>query len=147
METGKMINRISNRLRRRSHQAQESLGITGSQGIILDYILLESATRSIYQKNIEQEFGLRPSTATEALKSLEKKELICRVPDPHDARLKRIVFTDKAAQIQEQLREEINNTENLLLQGISTEEQQEFLRLTRKMLSNLDQASGASDSD
>ena len=134
-----MINRISNRLRRRSHQAQESLGITGSQGMILDYILLESATRSIYQKDIEQEFGLRPSTATEVLKSLEKKELICRAPDTHDARLKRIVFTDKATHIQKKLREEINHTESLLLHGISVKEQQDFLRIAGKMLSNLDQ--------
>lgn len=95
METGKMINRISNRLRRRSHLAQEAIGITGTQGTILDYILIESATHNIYQKDIEKEFGLRPSTATEVLKTLERKELICREPDPQDARLKRIVFTQK----------------------------------------------------
>lgn len=145
METGKMINRLSNRLRRRSQQVQEALGITGSQGMILDYILIESATHAIYQKDIEQEFGLRPSTATEVLKTLEKKELICREPDTHDARMKRIVFTEKATEIQKQLREEISQTEALLLSGISPAEQEEFLRLTRKMLSNLDQMWNTSD--
>ncbi len=76
METGKMINRISNRLRRRSRAIQEAIGISGAQGNILDYILIESPSHSVYQKEIEQEFGLRPSTATEALKSLEMQGLI-----------------------------------------------------------------------
>ena len=40
-------------------------------GNILSYILAEGEKRSIYQKDIEQEFGLRPSTATEVLKTLE----------------------------------------------------------------------------
>ena len=42
METGKMINRISNRLRRRSRKVQETVGISGARGNILDYILVES---------------------------------------------------------------------------------------------------------
>ena len=56
MQTGKMINRISNRLRRRSRAIQESLGITGAQGNILDYIIVESGSHSVYQKEIEEEF-------------------------------------------------------------------------------------------
>ena len=78
MQTGKKINQISNRLRRRSRAIQETIGISGAQGNILNYILVESQNRSVYQKDIEQEFGLRPSTATETLKSLEKNGLIKR---------------------------------------------------------------------
>ena len=74
MQTGKKINQISNRLRRRSRAIQETIGISGAQGNILNYILVESQNRSVYQK--EQEFGLRPSTATKALKSLKKNELM-----------------------------------------------------------------------
>lgn len=76
MQTGKKINQISNRLRRRSRAIQETIGISGAQGNILNYILVESQNRSLYQKDIEQEFGLRPSTATKALKSLKKNELM-----------------------------------------------------------------------
>ena len=104
METGKMINQISNRLRRRSRQVQEAIGISGAQGNILDYILVESRQRSVYQKEIEKEFGLRPSTATEALKLLEEKGLICRIPEEKDGRYKRIVFTPKAEAVQDALR-------------------------------------------
>ena len=62
-------------------------------------------------KEIEKKFGLRPSTATEVLKNLEKDGLICRVPEAQDGRYKKIVFTEKAEAIRETLREEIENTQ------------------------------------
>ena len=138
METGKMINRISNRLRRRSRAIQEAIGISGAQGNILDYILIESPSHSVYQKEIEQEFGLRPSTATEALKSLEMQGLIRREPEEHDGRYKRIVFTERATEIKSALRGQIQESEALLLRGISEKEKEEFLRITSRMLENLD---------
>ena len=139
METGKMINRISNRLRRRSKRAQETLGITGAIGNILDYIIVESEKRSVYQKEIEREFGLRPSTATEALKHLEKEGLIVRVPDESDARFKKIEFTEKAGKIKDLLRNEVDKSEEILLRGISPEEQKCFMEITAKMLESLEE--------
>ena len=139
MEAGKMINRISNRLRRRSQKAQETIGITGAKGNILDYILIESEKRSVYQKDIEKEFDLRPSTATEVLKNLEKEELIVRVPDKQDGRYKKIVFTKKAEEIRSVLRREIQRSESILLRGITGEEQDIFMKITKKMLENLEQ--------
>ena len=118
---------------------QESVGISGSQGTILDYILVEGMKRKVYQKDIEREFGLRPPTASEVLKALEKRELICRVPDEEDGRWKRIVFTKKAEKIHEALRREIEESEALLLRGISREEQETFLEIAGKMLKNLDE--------
>ena len=138
MQTGKKINQISNRLRRRSRAIQETIEISGAQGNILNYILVESQNRSVYQKDIEQEFGLRPSTATETQKSLEKNGLIKREPDPNDGRYKKIVFTEKAEQIEAVLKSEIEESETILLQGVTKEERQEFLRIAEKMLQNLD---------
>lgn len=139
MEAGKMINRISNRLRRHSGKAQETIGITGAKGNILNYILLESEKHNVYQKDIEKEFGLRPSTATEVLKNLEEEELIVRIQDEEDGRYKKIVFTDKAEMIRGALRGEIEKTEELLLKGITPEEQEIFMKITAKMLENLQQ--------
>lgn len=139
METGKRINRISNRLRRRSQKVQETLGITGARGNILDYILIESEKHSVYQKDIEKEFDLRPSTATEVLKHLEGEGLIIRVADERDGRYKKIVFTKKAEEIRNLLRNQIEQSERLLLKGITKEEQDAFMRITEKMLDNLEQ--------
>ena len=56
MQTGKLINGISNRLRRRSQVVQKRIGISGAQGNVLDYILVESENHPVYQKEIEKEF-------------------------------------------------------------------------------------------
>lgn len=138
MQTGKMINKISNRLRRRSQAVQKKIGISGSKGNVLDYILVESAVRPVYQKDIEKEFGLRPPTASQLLKTLEGEGMIRRIPDEQDCRRKKLVFGDRAMAVEKVLREEVEETERCLLQGITEEERKEFLRIAEKMLENLD---------
>lgn len=140
MDTGKVINKISNRLRRRSVALQEKLGMSGAQGNILNYILVDGRKRPVYQKDIEKEFGLRPSTATEALKNLEAKGLICRISEKQDGRLKRIELTSKAEKIRHLITSEIAESENLLLKGITEEERRIFIEIGEKMLKNLDEA-------
>ena len=140
MDTGKVINKISNRLRRRSAALQEKLGISGAQGNVLHYILIDGRKRPVYQKDIEKEFGLRPSTATEALKNLEAKGLICRISEKQDGRLKRIELTSKAEEIRHLITSEIAESENLLLKGITEEERRIFIEIGKKMLKNLDEA-------
>lgn len=129
MDTGKVINKISNRLRRRSVALQEKLGMSGAQGNILNYILVDGRKRPVYQKDIEKEFGLRPSTATEALKNLEAKGLICRISEKQDGRLKRIELTSKAEEIRHLITSEIAESENLLLKGITEEERRIFIEI------------------
>ena len=140
MDTGKVINKISNRLRRRSVALQEKLGMSGAQGNILNYILVDGRKRPVYQKDIEKEVGLRPSTATEALKNLEAKGLICRISEKQDGRLKRIELTSKAEEIRHLITSEIAESENLLLKGITEEERRIFIEIGKKMLKNLDEA-------
>ena len=96
MDTGRLINKLSNCLRRRSAETQKRIHISGTKGQILNYILIESQKRPLVQRDVEQEFGLRPSTATEMLQALQAADLIRREPDPADARRKCIVCTEKA---------------------------------------------------
>ena len=133
-----MINCISNRLRNRSLEVHTQLGIGSAQGKILNYVLVESEAHSVYQKDLEREFGLRPSTVTEMLNALEQKKLIQRVSDEWDGRYKKIVFTEKARSMKDRIRQEVEETEHLLLQGITEQEKQEFLRIAGKMLQNLE---------
>ena len=133
-----MINCISNRLRNRSQEVHTQLDIGSAQGKILNYVLVESEAHSVYQKDLEREFGLRPSTVTEMLNALEQKKLIQRVSDEWDGRYKKIVFTEKARSMKDRIRQEVEETEHLLLQGITEQEKQEFLRIAGKMLQNLE---------
>ena len=72
METGKVINRISNRLRRRSAALQETLGMSGAQGNILNFILVEGQKHSIYQKDIEKERQIFIAIGERMLKNLDE---------------------------------------------------------------------------
>lgn len=138
METGKIINRISNRLQRCSRSIQNAVGIGQAQANVLKFILVESPLRVIYQKDIEKEFGLRPPTVTEMLNVMEKKEYIKRVPDENDGRRKKIMFTDKAVAIKDVLRNQVETSEQVLLQNITPEEHQQFMKIAQKMLANLE---------
>ena len=138
MEIGKIINRISNRLQRFSPDAQNKLGIGQAQANILRFLLLETAKRSIYQVDIEKEFGLRPPTVTETLKSLEKKDLIRRIPDENDGRKKKIIITEKTLSMDDGVKCQVEKSEKVLLQGIKKEEQEQFMKIAGKMLHNLE---------
>lgn len=139
MNAGLMINKLSNCLRRRSAQTQRNVGVSAAQGMVLDYILVESTRREVCQRDIEREFGFRPSTATEILQAMENTGLITRVPSKNDARRKNIIFTHQAEDLCIQLRNEIFSTEKLLLKDISLEEQEQFLSICGKMLRNLNE--------
>lgn len=136
-DAGRYINQISNRLKRHSHKVQKNLGLTTAQENILRYILLEGQEGNLYQKDVEREFDLRPSTATELLRTLEKKGLICRVSDEHDARYKVLRVTPKAAEMKEAVEEEIDELESTLTKGISRRDLEIFKKTAEKMLENL----------
>ena len=138
METGKIINRISNRLQRFSPDTQNKLGIGQAQANILRFLLLETAKHSIYQVDIEKEFGLRTPTVTETLKTLEKKDLIRRIPDENDGRKKKIIITEKTLSMDDGVKWQVEKSEEVLLQDITEAEQQQFMKIAEKMLKNLE---------
>ena len=59
----------------------------------------ENRDRDIFQKDFEEKFSIRRSTASNMLKLMEKDGYIKRVSVENDARLKKIVLTDKAVKI------------------------------------------------
>ncbi len=74
-DVGKIINRISHQLKRRMNCHEEEDSLTNMQRHVLHYILLQSMSRDIYQKDVEAEFQIRRSTATGILQLFGKKRL------------------------------------------------------------------------
>ena len=73
---------------------------------------------------------------------MEKNGLITREPVPYDARLKRIVMTEKAISLHKSVKEDIDLAEERITKGISAEE----LELLRSVLSRIrDNLSSAKD--
>ena len=97
---------------------------------ILNYILLETLHRDIYQKNLEEEFQVRKSTVSGILKLIEKNGFIYRESVKEDARLKRILPTKKAEALRPSILEHIHETEIRMTEGVSEQD----LFLCKKVL-------------
>ena len=93
--TVRLIATLSNLIRRKIHSLDRIPGLTPVQDAVLHFILGRCREQDLFQKHVEEEFNLRRSTATELLKLMEKKGLIYREGVSYDARLKKIMPTDK----------------------------------------------------
>ncbi len=111
------VSKLSNKIRRRLDAFSSRDQFSGSQGRVLHFILAQK--EDIFQKDIEEEeYSLRPPTATELLKQMEKNGLIRREVTPYDGRLKRIIATPKALTYQKQVIEDLTGLEEDLLKNI-----------------------------
>ena len=130
------IKRLSNGISREMCAAFGSGMFSGAQGRTLHFLLAHTKI-DIFQKDIEEEFGLRPPTATALLKELEQRGLIRKEPVPYDARKKKIVVTEEALQYKDCVLKGLKELDQKLTAGISDEEMQVFFYVTDKMLDNL----------
>ena len=110
--------------------------LTGTHGWVIKY-LYDNRERDVFQRDIESEFSIRRSTVTGILQCMEKNELIERQSVENDARLKKLVLTNKAIQIQCKVEETIAEFEKNLSDGITQEEREVFFRVTEKIRQNL----------
>lgn len=110
--------------------------VTLMHGWILKY-LYENRHREVYQKDIEKQFGIGRSTVTTIIQLMEKRDFIRRESVEHDARLKKVILTEKGYVHHNQVEENICSLHNKLLAGISQEEKEAFLAIAEKMGENL----------
>ena len=134
---GKWINRVSHQLKRQMLWPDEPGDLTILQKSILHFILFETMKRDLYQKDLEKEFKVRRSTASENLRLLEKKGYLYRECAKEDARLKKIIPTEKAVCLRGQLLKSIERTEERIRQGIPEEDLKVFFRVLKQISANL----------
>lgn len=136
-DAGRWINQLSHQIKRRMNQRLASMGVTGVQGRMLHYIIAHYPDGPVFQKDLEEVFQLRRSTATGILQLLEKNGLIRREAVAYDARLKSLVPTERAGAVDEEMHTCIRETEALLARDIAPEDWAVFLRVMEKMAENL----------
>lgn len=129
------ISKLSNKLRRKIDAFSSREDFSGSQGKVLHFLLAQS--NDVFQKDIEEEYSLRPSTATVLLKKMEKNGLIHREASEIDARWKKIIVSEKAMQYKDIVMADILNLEEELTRGISESDLDVFFSVIEKMLDNM----------
>lgn len=114
----------------------EQNSLTGPQGLVLGY-LYDHQDYDIFQKDIEATFNVRRSSATGLLKSLETNGFIERVSVAYDARLKKIILTEKAYEFKESLEKCIQKMEAILVKDLEPQEIEDLIRIMNKIKNNL----------
>lgn len=112
-------------------------GLTNVQRRVLNYILLATMEQEIYQRDVEEKFHIRRSTATGILKLMEKNGFIYRESVERDGRLKKIMPTEKSAALRGEILESIHKLELRMGEGIRREDFQTCIRVLKQMSENL----------
>ncbi len=118
--------------------------MTGTHGWAVGYFY-NNRHRDVFQKDFEQEFEIRRSTASNILSLMEKNGLIKRESVPYDARLKKITLTDKALEVQSVVNKSFDRLESTIKKDISDEELRVFFSVLDKVCSNLERNDSDND--
>lgn len=138
-QVGYEIKALSNLLRRKvleSAGTPEGDDFTEMQVKILGF-LCHNRDQEVCQKDVEEAFYIRRSTASRILKRLESEGFIVRKPVSRDARLKQVLTTPKADALHQEIMKRISYVESTLTRGISQQELEQFLATVEKLKQNL----------
>ncbi len=139
-DIGLAVRRLSNLIKRDVEKSRIRLGIDpvkGVNGWAIKYFY-DNRDKDIFQKDFETKFSIRRSTASCILKTMEQKGLILRQSVESDARLKKIVLTEKAVEIHHKITGEIHNREKRLRNGISPDDLEVFFKVIDRLCVNME---------
>lgn len=134
------VRTLSNLIRRyidNSPTKKKMSNITGIHGWVIGF-LYSHGDEDVFQRDVEEEFEIRRSTATAILQLMEKNQLITKEPVTYDARLKKLVLTQKAIEMHQKVVTEINHLEHKMTQGITGEEMDAFFKTIEKIKKNIE---------
>lgn len=106
--------------------------------------LYSNQQRDVFQRDVEAEFKISRSTTSSMLTLMEKKGLITRQSVPGDARLKKLMLTEKAAELHVRHMDKIREFDNRVNNSITREEKQELLRILEKLRDSISAESQSS---
>ncbi len=137
---GYKIRLLHNQIHKRmeaKRQENEKEPLTGMQRWTLGF-LRDHDGEDIYQRDIETEFSVSRATASNMLAVMERKGLLQREAVAHDARLKKLVLTEKARALVDRSEQDMRDMEALLSKGLSETEIKNLKKYLDQMLLNLD---------
>lgn len=134
------VRRLSNYIKRDIEKSSASGKIVlpkGVNGWAIHYFY-ENRDKEVFQRDFEERFSIRRSTASNILKTMEQNGFIERKSVESDARLKKILLTEKAVKIHEEIMKDIERRETLLRKGFTNAEIEQFLGMIDRFILNLE---------
>ena len=120
------------------------LGINSSQHM---YLLKVCSEPGILQDSMLDIFYVHPSNIIRMLSALEKNGFLVREPYEKDKRTYRLYPTDKAMNICEQVQIICQDAEQMLMEGISEQEQDDFARILLQAGKRMAQQAGLNEKE
>jgi len=134
----KVVIDLSYQLKRDLDNAAAKFGLTRTQAVVLKFLQTESVKRDVFQRDIEREFRIRKSSVTSIVQLLEKNGYLTRESVNEDARLKKIVLTDKGREVNDTIGDGLIKRENKFYDVLTEEEIACFFQVIDKMSKTLD---------
>ena len=137
-DIGHKIRIINNNIDKYFHTAWEknSTEATRMQCATLHYLRVHKH-EDVFQKDLEVAFSVSAATVTNILKVMEKEGLILRVAIESDARLKKIVMTEKGVMIDNEAHENVVRLETGMKRGFTQEEINRFRQYLDRLTQNI----------
>ncbi|MGN0642171.1 MAG: MarR family winged helix-turn-helix transcriptional regulator [Huintestinicola sp.] len=136
---GRSIKHLSKAIGCLANANLEACGITGEQCRIITYVYVsELEGKTVFQKDFENEFGVKRSSITSILANIEKNGYIYRCGDDSDARIKKIHITEKGSRLAVLLKDYIDKLEAEIVRDMDENEREMFLKLIRRAIVNVE---------
>lgn len=111
--------------------------MSGNNGCIIGY-LSDNRERDVFQRDLEKEFGITRSTASKVVNLMEQKGLVEKRSVSYDARLKKLVLTEKSEAIAHLMSDDMTKLESVLTDGFSDDELDTLYGYIDRMKNNLE---------
>lgn len=141
-DIGFKVRILSNLIKRDVEKSKNELGFElpkGINGWAITYFF-DNRKKDVFQKDFESEFSIRRSTASAILKTMEQNGFITRKSVDYDARLKKIVLTEKAIKIHKAVLNNRDEREERLRQGLTETEIENFLKTADRLIQNMEES-------
>lgn len=138
-EVGFQIKTLSKMLRQKVDYLSRDSELTGFQGYLMGFLICEGQKRDIFQRDVEKSMEISRASVTSVLQLMEKNGIIRRESVDYDARLKKIVVTEKGFACWKHNIELLNQIEITLKTDISEQELAIFMSVLERMKRNLGQ--------
>lgn len=112
--------------------------VTARDGWMLGY-LYHRRDKEVFQKDMEADFHMAKSSVTAALQGLEKNGYIRREPVERDARLKKIVVTERGIRLHDSIKQSIEDMERKLAADLTPEQRQQLFAMWEQIKHRLEQ--------
>lgn len=127
-----LIRQINNALEKRVNNQLKEKDLTFSQMSALIEILNAPAKKLTF-KELEKRLSLAQSTTAGLISRLEQKKLVIVSGDSDDKRIKYVEITSLGEKFCQEARQEMEHTEKMLLENLSTAEKESLLSMLEEV--------------